>query len=399
MGFNAFCSGQTFLPDGRLFVAGGNEASDPGENLEGIKNSAIFNPWTLEWSSNPDMYIARWYPTTTALSSGSEVLVSSGRITEGDADYPATYADIPEVFNWKKNVWRKLTGAKKALPLYPMMYQDTDGRVLYTQPASTSAYLSIQNNGSWVSYKTTKNWRNIGTSAWFDTKKIIVIGGTNKGTVYRSAEVLNMNVGRGSSPSWQYTGNMACPRAHANATILPDGKVLVTGGIKVDSYDPVPSSDVCYSAELWDPTKGTFTTMASMAEPRWYHSTALLLPDGRVFSAGGNERPTAEIYSPPYLFKGTRPVITTYPTVVKYGKTFVLGVGAKPARVTILALGAVTHGFNQNQRFRSLLFSGSGTRITVTPPSTQKDTPPGYYMIFILNNDGVPSEGKIIQLM
>ncbi len=394
-GFNTFCAGHTFLPDGRLFVAGGNEAMDPGENLNGVKDASIFDTWTGTWTKIPDMAHLRWYPTTTTLSTG-DILVISGRSNATDD----TYATVPEVYNWKSNIWRQLTYADKELPVYPHMYQAPNGRAFYAVPASYSYYLDVKNMGSWIRLTTTRTqWRDIATGAMYDDGKIIVIGGVNNSnTVQRTAEIINL---KSWYPRWQYTGSMACPRAHLNSTVLPDGKVLVTGGIRVYSFNSVPLQDVCYSAEMWNPSSGTFTTMASMNDPRWYHSVALLLPDGRVLSAGGNDYQTAEIYSPPYLFKGARPTIQTAPAQVLYSQKFVIQTSS-PSQITKvawIALGSVTHSFDQSQRYLSLAFSRTTTGLSISAPTSRNSAPPGYYMLFILNSSGVPSEAKIIQLL
>ena len=136
--------------------------------------------------------------------------------------------------------------------------------------------------------------------------------------------VLDMNQ---ASPAWTQTASMANPRTHLNLTILPDDTVLATGGST--DIGGVNDAHAVYAAELWSPATQTWTTMASEQRPRLYHSTALLLPDGRVVVAGGGHNfynslaePTAEIYSPPYLFKGARPTITSAPATLAYGVQF-----------------------------------------------------------------------------
>jgi hypothetical protein len=201
---------------------------------------------------------------------------------------------------------------------------------------------------------------------------------------------------------------MAYPRAYHNLTLLPDGNVLATGGGKVtNTYD---ESQAVLAAELWSPTTETWTAMASMAVPRLYHSTALLLPDGRVLVAGGgrfgnpagdiHDKLDAEIYSPPYLFKGARPVIASAPTQIPYGSPFQITSpdAARIASVTLLALGSVTHHFNQAQRFLSLPFSENGNTLNVQPPASGHEAPPGYYMLFIVDENGVPSVAAIVRL-
>jgi len=134
---------------------------------------------------------------------------------------------------------------------------------------------------------------------------------------------------------------------------------------------------------------------------RGYHSTALLLPDGRVVSAGGEQTgASAEIFSPPYLFKGARPTVTSAPSSVKYGNTFFVATpdGANIAQVTWIRLGSVTHSFGQNQRLNHLQFGQASGGLNITAPANANLAPPGHYMLFLLNNKGVPSVAQIIQI-
>jgi hypothetical protein len=141
--------------------------------------------------------------------------------------------------------------------------------------------------------------------------------------------------------------------------------------------------------------------MASFTVFRGYHSTALLLPDGRVFSGGGQTvAASVEIYSPPYLFKGARPEISSAPANIDYGKSFFVGTpdAASITKVSMIALSSVTHGFNMTQRISLPAFAQANDGLNVTAPSSGNAAPPGYYMLFILDSAGVPSVAKILQL-
>jgi hypothetical protein len=163
-----------------------------------------------------------------------------------------------------------------------------------------------------------------------------------------------------ASPAWRNVAPMAFPRTHHNFTLLPDGNVLVTGGSRNANSDN--TNQAVYEAELWSSTSETWSTLARMQTPRQYHSTALLLPDGRVLVAGGGrhgvDELSAEIYSPPYLFKGPRPVITSAPPTVRLGTAnFVETPDAAAIEgVALLRLGSVTHGFSFDQRYVLLGF-------------------------------------------
>ena len=202
------------------------------------------------------------------------------------------------------------------------------------------------------------------------------------------------------------TSPMAFPRAYHNLTLLPDGTVLTSGGMSTS--DGVDLNRAVLPAEIWNPDTETWKTVASLSNGREYHSTALLLPDGRVLMAGGGQLPgspavnqnNAEIYSPPYLFKGTRPTITAAPTTsVQYGSSFTVTTpdAANIASVSLIRTPSVTHAFDQNQRFQWLNFTKGSGQLTVTAPASANVAPPGYYMLFIVNTNGVPSVSKFIR--
>ena len=207
------------------------------------------------------------------------------------------------------------------------------------------------------------------------------------------------------SPAWRTTNSMGFARTYHNMTSLPDGNVLVTGG--EGTTNPFDQSTAVYAAEMWSPTTETFTTMASMQTARVYHSTALLLPDGRVLVGGSGEFGTgsidqlnAEIYSPPYLFKGARPTITSAPGSLTYSAQFTVQTpnAANISSVSLIRLGSVTHAFNQNQRYIPLSFTSSSGSLNVQAPGNSNLAPPGYYMLFVVNTSGVPSVASFVQM-
>ncbi len=240
----------------------------------------------------------------------------------------------------------------------------------------------------------------------YDDGKILVMGGTTCDPYVwncasfptATAEIIDLN---SLVPSWTYTGSMAGGRKNHNATLLPDGKVLVTGGTRSREHPSKDSTDPAYTSEMWDPDTGTWTAMTSETVFRGYHSTAALLPDGRVVSGGGTwGGASAEVYSPPYLFNGARPTITSAPTNITYGNSFFVGTpdATSISKVTMIGLTSVTHGFNMNQRISRLSFSQATGGLNVTAPSSPNNSPPGYYMLFILNSNGVPSVANIVRI-
>ncbi len=278
-GANIFCSGHAFLPDGRLLVGGGHI-----DDYVGIPNANIYDPFSNAWTRLPDMNNGRWYPTNTTLPNG-DVLVSSGWI-----DTTQGVNVEPQVWQTATGSWRNLTAAHLALPFYPFMHLAPNGKVFCAGPSAVTRYLDVTGAGAWsVVANSNFGTRNWGSSVMYDDGKVLLMGGTTCGAYAANctlptatAEIIDL---KSPTPSWIYTRSMNGGRKLHNATLLPDGKVLVTGGSRsVDNVNQF-SSDPAYDAEMWDPATGTWQTMASFTIYRGYHSIALLLPDGRVLSA------------------------------------------------------------------------------------------------------------------
>lgn len=385
-GFNIFCSGHTLMADGKLFVAGGHI-----DNSLGLPTASIYDWQTNTWTRVPDMNDGRWYPTTTSLASGN-ILTHSGNTVSG------TRNKIPQVYNINNNKWRSLTAASRESMLYPFMYQAPNGKVFIAGPGQASRYLATGNTGDWgTTFKSNFGKRGSGTSVMHAPGKILITGGgsLSDGRPTKKAETINLNA---STPEWKYTSPMNFARRHANSTLLPNGHVLVTGGTSGIRDD---ANSAVYPAEEWLPGSGSWSQLAANKIYRGYHSVALLLPDARVLVAGGEASgQNAEIFSPPYLFKRERPSITSSPTQVDYGQRFFVGTpnASEIKNVRLIRLGSVTHSFDQSQIINKLDFIARPNGISVTATESPKDATPGYYMLFILNERGVPSVAKIIKL-
>jgi hypothetical protein len=392
-GFNIFCTGFAFLPNGRLFVVGGHISDNVG-----LAYTATYSPFTNSWVRLANMNAGRWYPTATTLTNG-DMLVVSGMVNTSTG-----MNLLPQVWQTGTSTWRNLTSAQLYLPYYPYMFLAPNGQVFNAGPSQTTRYLNTSGTGAWTvvgnSIYGTRNW---GSAAMYDDGKVLIMGGM-QGDFYGSgsavaptntAEVIDLTL-----PSWLPVAPMAYPRKHHNATLLPDGKVLVTGGSSGADNTVGVSTNPAYAAEMWDPATNLWTTLASNTVFRGYHSAALLLPDGRIVSAGGNFEATAEVFSPPYLFQGARPTINSAPTSVGYGQTFFVGTpdATSITKVTWIRLASVTHTNNMGQRINRLTFSQATGGLNVTAPSNNNLAPPGHYMLFILNGTGVPSVAKIVRL-
>jgi fibronectin type 3 domain-containing protein len=208
-----------------------------------------------------------------------------------------------------------------------------------------------------------------------------------------------------ATPSWRSTAPMAFGRSYQNLTMLADGTVLASGGMATS--DGTDLNQAVLPAEIWNPDTETWSTVASLTNGREYHSTALLLQDGRVLMAGGGALPgratdqlNGEIYSPPYLFKGARPTISSIPGGASYASSFDISTpdAASITKVSLIKSPSVTHAFDQNQRFQFLNFTQGSGKITVQAPASANLAPPGDYLLFILNGNGVPSQGKFIRI-
>ena len=394
LNIDLLCASQVLLYDGRVLVAGGG-----GGGPAGVNETETFNPTTQAWTATALMPQARWYPTLTELPDG-QVLVSSGAITNA-----SDIAAIPAIYNPKTNVWTSMnSSANNSMPLYPFMYVLPDGRVAHvggSEVATATQVLDL----------TTQAWTTVdsriidgGSSVMYAPGKLIKAGSAadsgNTGPSANTAYTIDFNQ---PNPSWVQTGSMANPRSFLNLTALPDDTVIATGG--ETTKDGTNNNNAVKQAEVWNPVTGNWSTMAAMQTPRLYHEIAVLLKDGRVLVSGTGDDTGVpaqfnyEIFSPPYLFKGARPTITSVSSsTTQYGSTFFVGTpdGASISSVSLVAPSGVTHSTNMNQRFIPLTFSQGTGGLAVTAPANSNIAPPGYYMLFIVNSNGVPSVASFV---
>ncbi|MGQ0569978.1 MAG: galactose oxidase-like domain-containing protein, partial [Armatimonadota bacterium] len=249
--------------------------------------------------------------------------------------------------------------------------------------------------------------------------RVLVAGGGHRRrkTAVDSAEIIDLGQ---PEPRWAPAGTMCCARIHANGVLLPDGTVVVIGGktgetrhrhaahASVAGAHPTAGGDpdAVHTAELYDPERNVWTPLATQQKDRLYHSSALLLPDGRVISMGSNPDPkviehTIEIFSPPYLFRGNRPVLGAVPGRLPLAQPFTIGVdGARQiGKVVLMRPEALTHLTNTDQRLLELAFKVAGDdRLEIQGPPSATYMPCGYALLFALNNDGVPSVGRSVQV-
>ncbi|HTI34389.1 MAG TPA: galactose oxidase-like domain-containing protein [Miltoncostaea sp.] len=470
---NIWCGGQALLADGRVLVVGGNLAypvnngNGAGNGFKGARWVVTFDPWTETWTRYQDMPHGRWYPTLTELPDGRVLILGgwdeTGGTDDGGADQPPAMHDNQdvEVFDPATPAGGKATSVVSELPPggpgqpSPWPNHETIGLYPHTfvLPSTTTLgaggyMVLVAGPGKYDSAVIdTRTWvwtdvvdkpdtgqarlsqeRSWGT-AWLAPggvdggTRVVMLSGSDAGGAapgagtapapVRTAEVLDLNA---PDAGWQLGAAppLDTGRAHFNTTLLPDGGIFTNGGgygRKLGSMyaDPV------YQAELLRPGANAWEAVGSEADARTYHSTAVLLPDGRVASAGDDRdtasaispdhlavaNRTAQLWSPPYLFAGPRPVVTFAPSEIGYGTTFRVAVQGDPSQITSATLmrpTAVTHSVNMSGGAIRLGVSAQADGLTLTTPRDASVAPPGWYMLFLLDGEGVPSVASWVRV-
>ena len=399
-----FCSGMSILQNGKVLATGGNiEGTKCSHTASGCgtTNALLFDPASSTWSVATDMFNARWYPSSVELPSGTLLEVSGTNATG------AMVQKAMETYNYTTNTWTVLpTTANLPTPVaqvYPRLTLLPSGSVFLSSPAAQSYQFNPATNKWTFVGAVNYGYRYYAPHVLLPgLEKVMVAGGSAQitnggGTATNTAEIIDMSQAK---PAWSYTGSMTYARYNENLVLLADGTVMAVGGGGGGGRYANP----VMTAELYNPTTGLWSTLAAQTIQRTYHSTAVLLPDGRVVSAGSDNgastEVTYEIYSPPYLFNGARPVISSAPTTLTYKQKFTISTSdaSTIARVALLRPAATTHADDFDQRYVNLTFTlGTGT-ITATAPPSANYAPPGYYMLVIVNNSGVPSVMPFLQL-
>ena len=398
---SVFCDGAAQLPDGRIIVIGGYGGLST--NQLGIVDTNIFNPVTNTWTRVADMHTPRWYPTLTELSDGRYVAIS------GNSTNATTWADTPEVYDPAANTWTQLSKISTSAvheDEYPFSYLIPNGNVLNIGPSEDVTDELNVGSQTWTRVGGQSGVVN-GSSVQYLPGKILYSGGAaliNTATpAQTTTAVLDTTA---ATPAWRQTSPMLNARIYHTLTMLANGQVLAVGGANTSDQSVITTGVL--PTEIWDPVSQTWSAAAPIAAARNYHSTAVLMPDGRVLVAGGGHptsladagQASAQIYSPSYLFNGARPAITSAPSSATYGSTISVSTpdAASIAAVNLVSLGTDTHQMDMNQHFVPLSFTAGSGSLTVTMPSSSAVAPPGHYMLFILNKQGTPSIASIVGL-
>jgi NPCBM/NEW2 domain/Domain of unknown function (DUF1929)/Glyoxal oxidase N-terminus len=401
-----FCAGFTPIADGRLLVAGGNLGARNNFSPGSIHTN-LYSPSGATWTRGPDMTEGRWYPSVINLPNRDVLLMG------GTSNETTHFNRVADVWSPSTNTLRRLTGTstqgRTFNHSYPWIHVAPNGRVFYSGSTSNMAYLTTSGTGSWGSTYTRDSLnRRYGSSVMYEPGKILVLGG-GVNTSSNTAVTVDLTNGVQAIA----TSSMASPRTNPNATILADGSVFVNGGNTSGvNFDDATS---VYISEVWNPATGSWQLGATAQKPRNYHAVSLLLPDGRVWTAGGGgcgscsvNQQNAEIYYPPYLFRkdgsrllADRPRVTIAPSTLTYNQSYTLYTPdpSSISKAALVGIGSVTHAFNMNQRYVPLTLSNkTSTTLAITSPNNANVAPPGYYLLFIVNSSGVPSVARIIQV-
>lgn len=426
---NSFCNTSAWLADGRLMMTGGNSPL-ASTLLTPARGSGVADTSTLADQ--------RWYATMLTLPDGRNVILGGMDPYQEDMRHNpdaaianGTVSMTPEIYTLGTG-WRSLTGARSRDAFgpdylrasYPRAWVAPNGRV-FGISAETMWSLDVNaNDGSGAvsvlgrfkapaSAGAPLNVGAVSTAVMFAPGKVIQVGGNGyfNGDGLPASNLATVVDFNGPEPVLTETAPMTHARRLANSVVLPDGRVLVTGGTRLGNNG---GSDAVHAAEIWDPASGSWTVGASAAQIRVYHSATLLLPNGAVLSTGGGapgpvDNLNAEVYYPPYLFRtvdgsaqlAPRPVLSSINALAfDHGAELQLRVAGSTAvtRLVLIANGSVTHGFNSGQRFLEIPFTQSGPLVSATLPASASAAPPGYYQVVALDAAGVPSRGVIVGL-
>ena len=400
-----FCAGQSFLADGRLLIAGGHLL-----NSDGSDHTAFYDFRSNTFARGPNMNAGRWYPSVLTLADGRGLVLGGHVLANKNTGQLPTFNDLPQLVQGERMVDLSGINGRVNNGYYPWVHLAPDGDVIVTGPEPELSILNLNGTGSWRKLEGRRDGvtRLYGNSVPFAPGQALIVGGGDSS----SASVIDFR--QPDDVTVSPVASMAVGRLYQNSVLLPTGEVLVVGGqAKYFNGD----RNAVLQSESWNPTSRQFTPRAAQQIMRLYHSTAVLLPDGRVLSAGGgaggnfSARYNAELFTPWYLFKtdgsgrlAARPSILEIPSVLEYQQRFrlVSREARQIARATWIRLPATTHAFDSNQRFDEIAVARSATApdvLRLTAPSNPNLMPPGHYMVTIINDKGVPSVSKIVQLV
>jgi galactose oxidase len=407
-GHNMFCPGIANLPDGTIFVNGG----------ETNPNTSIYNWQTNSWSTSNKMNVGRAYEGTVLNADNTVFTIGGSWSTPTQGNTPGELWNASTGWKLLSNMpsnpaWTADAAGAYRADNHMWLHVLSGGRLLQAGPSATMHWINVYGDNG-LGLMTSAGTRGSdpdsmnGNASAYDVDKLLKVGGAPS-YQYNNATANALLIDGSSAagnPVATALAPMAYARAFGNSVVLPNGQVVVTGG---QTY-PVPFTDTnaILVPELWDPVTQVFSTMAPMATPRTYHGVALLLPDGRVWVSGGGlcgscsssgaNHLTYEILTPPYLLTAsgaaaTRPVISAVSaTTLAPGATLTITTQTPVKSFALIRLSSVTHTVNNDQRRIPLVTTTpDGATYTATLSSDPGVLVAGYYMLFALSPTGVPS--------
>lgn len=400
-----FCAGHVTLEDGRVLIQGGTLAyptADASVGYTGLKDSWIFDPDTNTFTTINDANDGHWYPTLTMLGDGD--IWMAGGLREDSTGSVNT-----ERFDFDTERWLpggEVTQSWSFWGLYPHMYLMADGRLFYSgghvfgnNLPGTGASIYNPDTGAIADIPglREKDSRDQSASVLLppaQDQKVMITGGGNNGVATNLTDVVDL---KQASPAYQPGPNLpGLGKMYVNATIMPDRTVMISNGGQLNRDEMAN----VLTASIYDPATNTMKPVAADPIGRNYHSTAVLLPDGRIVVLGSN--PTdgtfemrISVYQPPYMFRGERPEITGAPAQATYGQNFNFNVTTGDDKTIKWAQlsrpMSVTHQMDANMRLIDLPITVQNGVATVSVPSNRNILPPGPYMLTVTDNDNVPS--------
>jgi hypothetical protein len=403
-----FCSGHVTLPDGKILVQGGTTAyagTPQSVSYKGLKSSYIFDPATNAYTKVNDAIDGHWYPTLTKLETG-DVWMAGGYDENGGG------STATELFNFAQSRWlarSEVPQTNRYLGTYPHMFLMADSRMFYTgghtfgdaQPGTGSFIYDWRKAliGDIPGLRVPQLRDQAGSVLLppAQNQKFMIAGGgsTDFGGATNTVDIVDMNQ---ANPAWVPGPDLpgADGRMYLNLTNLPDRSVLASHGATGNRTGNV------LRAAIYSPASNTWAEVAADPVGRNYHASTLLLPDGRVVAIGSNPADNSyekrlSVYEPPYLFKGDRPTITDAPADGTYGQAFALGTTGNVMSASLTSPGSATHQTDTNARLVDLPLSGGAAK-TATIPANRALLPPGPYMLTVLDDKGVPSVARWINI-
>jgi Domain of unknown function (DUF1929) len=404
---DVLCVAQSVLPDGNVLISGGTLRYEP---FYGLPTAFVFNAATEQWIRIANMSGGRWYPTQVLLANGRVFSASGLNGTDGTLNMqPELSAADP----LSGGGWSIFPPTQSPFPMYGHMFLLNTGQLFFSgasffgqlQPRllnlpadPTQSIVETPIGGPAVN-----DFGNQAASVLLppaQSQRVMIIGGGGGSPQMGTTRVAITSDLTAASPAYSLGPPLTRARMHHSAVILPDRTVLVCNGSGM-MEDPSTSM---LPAEIYNPATNTWTVAEAPTVPRVYHSNAVLLPDGRVATMGGNPTPGTnelrlEIYSPSYMTR-KRPVIDSAPTNISYGSTFNIATKANLRWVSLIRPSATTHTMDTDQRLVDLPITSkrNAPAVTVSVPSNRNLAPPGWYMLFLTDTTGTPSTAAWVLL-